>query len=125
MIPLALHTRSKHSAASADVSRETLFADAEVPKDDVEEILDINTARDPSDRSRCEPKIFGNQFRSRSLACSVQRLYRLPQRLAVPRPGHNRRLARPLKTIFCCSSNSFDQLRQPLPGPEGEAQSPL
>src|SRR5262249_28327761 len=46
------------------VSRETarLFADTEFPKDDIEQVLDVDTPSDAAERSRRQTNVFRNQL---------------------------------------------------------------
>src|SRR5262245_8883798 len=68
-----------------------LLAEAEICKDDVEQILDIDAAGDAAEAAPGEPQILGAQLRQRCVQRTAQRGGGRFQRLAVPGAGQNRR----------------------------------
>src|SRR5437764_12877166 len=75
------------------VSRETLFADAEIPENSIQQFVQIHAPRDTSDGSESEPDLFGRQFRLWRIAEFCQALDGFLQRMAVASPRKNWRFA--------------------------------
>src|SRR5215471_7200436 len=79
--------------AYAPQMRVMLLADAEIAKDDVEQIFDINDAGDAPEAAQREAEIFGAQLGKPGVERALQRGCRFFQGLAMPRPRQNRGLA--------------------------------
>ena len=67
-----------------------LFPNAEIPEDQVEQILNIRAADQPVHRAQGQPEIFGIQFRFGRHHGPFQRHRRILQTLPVPKPGQGR-----------------------------------
>ena len=71
-----------------------LLPDAEVPENDVQNILDVDPASQPPERSRREPKFLGDDVLAAALGeRPAQRLGGLAQQHAMPLAGDQRGLA--------------------------------
>src|ERR1700722_6618116 len=75
---------------AVEVSRETSLPDAEIGKDHIEQILDVDCAGDAPEAAPGQPQIFRPQFGERRGEGADQRSMRLVQRRAMPRPGQER-----------------------------------
>ena len=59
--------RARGCAAPRNDILERLFPDAEVAEDDIEKVFDVDGAGDAAEAAQGETKIFGAQFRERSV----------------------------------------------------------
>src|SRR5215831_13497598 len=79
------------------VSRETVLelfqtaslADTELAEHDIQEILNVDPARDPADGPHSEPEIFSQQLDGLGRGGALQGLAARLERVAMPRPGQN------------------------------------
>src|SRR5690606_9761671 len=80
---------SKRAAHGGNVSRETssrrpaLLPDAEIPENDVKQVLDVDPAGEAAEGAGGEPDILGRELRQLGRPATPERRQRLGDRLAV------------------------------------------
>ena len=81
-------------AAAVFHVKHRLFADAEVPKYDIQQVFDIDAASDPSQSAARKPDILGGKLRQISRHGPVQRRRTFLQRATMTRAGQCRNTRR-------------------------------